>query len=88
MTLSTNCVELATLPLLFVIVPDTVTVYVPVSCGLVHAMVLAVALNVINDVDCVLSADIIALYTMLDVLQYVDPETVNYVTTFELAVPY
>ena len=45
--------------------PVTVTVYVPVACGLVHAIVLVAALNVINVVFCVLSAAVVAEYVIL-----------------------
>ena len=52
--------------MLFVIVPVTVTVYVPVVDGLDHDITLVAVSNVINDVLCVLSAVIAAVYVILD----------------------
>ncbi len=48
MTYSLKLVILSTLLRLFVIVPLTATVYVPADCGLDHAIVLVVVLNVTN----------------------------------------
>jgi hypothetical protein len=59
-TFKMNFKVLTLLPLLFVIVPVTVIVYVPVSYGLDHDITLVVVSNVINDVLCVLSAVIAA----------------------------
>ena len=49
-----------------VIVPFTVTVYVPVAYGLDHDIALVVVSNVINAVLCVLSAATVAVYVILD----------------------
>ena len=46
-TLSTKIALFYVIPLLFVILPVTLTVYVPVACGLVHYIVRVAASKVI-----------------------------------------
>lgn len=57
------------LPLMFVIVPKTVTVYLPLKIGLYHITCLVNGLNVINYVLDPLSAINVAEYTMFDYWQ-------------------
>ncbi len=59
------------------IVPVTVTVNRPASCGLVYDINIVAALNVINDVLCELEATTVAVYTMSVSLQYIDPDNPN-----------
>ena len=60
-TVSTNDAVLTILPLLFVIVPLTATVYTPAVDGLVHDIASVVGLNAIKVVSCVLSAVFVAV---------------------------
>ena len=69
------------------IVPVTVTVYVPVSSGLYHDTILIAGSNAMNAVLCELSAATVVEYIRSDALQKFVPVNVNYVTVTELTLP-
>lgn len=65
--------------------PIIVTVYTPIFCGLVHDTTSVSSLKLINDVLCILSAAIVAVYFISDAVQYYSLNNENGETVMLLA---